>query len=224
MAQLPGLFERADGIKTTFDPHEALAARLALVDRCWALHRQLEEWHRLAHGDSDSDASPQYWPQFATMHNPADDEDPELGKVFPTALHFPNLRIATRYLYYWTSVSLLYSIITISYQSLSGGGCDYTEPEHPADRRCPICSTVPGLERCKCGHEARVITFDVTTLPPPPKNEDFHLYAGNVAQSVEYCLLPENGYLGSITIIFPFASPRNVFATCPEEVEPCVGV
>ncbi len=88
------------------------------------------------------------------MGNPAD--DPLTGKVFPTALHFPNMRIAVRYLHYWAAMILLCSTMLLAYRALQGVRRDYSLPDHPADlRRCPTCSKAPGLVTCQCGFEGR---------------------------------------------------------------------
>ena len=198
MAQIPSLLEQADWIKTVYDPHEALRERLKLVDSCWALDAELIEWRKSVEGQS---GLPQYWPEFSKLSYPVDNS--EHGKVFPIAWHFPNLRIAMRYIHFWTALQLLHSTIIVTYRSLRGEQCDRSVPEHPADRRCSVCSTTPGTIGCHCGYEANVIPFNTNSLPPPSQGGGLHESSRNVAQSVEYCMGQDMGDFGSQVLIFP---------------------
>ena len=212
MAHLPAVFEQVDDIKNIDDRLEMLAARLELIERCWNVHKGLKDWYARAH---EGLSSPQYWPQFSTLCNPIDEEDPSLGKVFPTSLHYPNVRVCIRYLHYWTSVVLLCGSIRSLYMSLKGAVCMDTVQD-----RCAVCSATPGRTRCRCGNEARLVPFDMDTLPPQPKQADFHCCADGVSQSVEYCLRQESGHFGSVAIIFPLrvASQCYRYASDPRRL------
>ena len=195
MAHLPALFEQADNVKNIDDGLEVLAARLELIERCWNVHKALKDWYERAH---EGLSAPQYWPQFSALHNPVDEEDASLGKVFPTSLHYPNVRVCIRYLHYWTSIILVCGSIRGLYISLKGAVCMDTVQD-----RCAVCSATPGRTRCRCGTEARLVPFDVDTLPAQPTQADFHCCADGVSQSVEYCLRQESGHFGSLAVIFP---------------------
>ncbi len=212
MAQMPALFVDADAIPA-MPPGEAVLARLALINRSWDLYAELERWYEEA-----QPSTPEYWTVFATMPNPTD--DPVLGKVFPTALYYPSLRLANRYLYYWTSVILTLSTIRITWFALQGADSDYTKPAHPADKRCRDCATA-GLTSCSCGREKTSIRFDMTSVRPPPDHEMLAEPARNIARSVEYCTQPEQGNLGAIATVFPLRVATECFQhrPSPEPVE-----
>ena len=209
MAQIPSLLQRADEINNISSPVEALIERLVLVDRCWAIDDQLKAWYQEAHPDS---APPQYWPVLATLANPADDTPPDAGRVFPTVFRFPSIRLAMRYLQYWSTLILLYSTISMTYRFLRADRSDQSRPQHPADRQCQACSQIPGSTICICGHEANTdVPFDTSILRPAPDASEFYEIATNVARSVEYCIGAEMGNFGAIVIIFPLRVATQFF-------------
>ncbi|KAI9882430.1 MAG: hypothetical protein M1823_005823 [Watsoniomyces obsoletus] len=212
MAKMPAIFEEADSIPA-MHPRDAVLARLSLMNRCWDLQAEFERWYEQA-----QPSTPEYWSVFATISNPTD--DPVLGKVFPTALYFPSLRLAIRYLYYWTSIILVQSTIRITWFALEGAEIDYSKPPHPAEKRCRDCSTA-GLTFCSCGRESNSIRFDMSKVRTPPDHEALAEPARNIARSVEYCSQPEQGNLGAIAVVFPLRAATECFQhrPYPEEHE-----
>jgi hypothetical protein len=84
-----------------------------IVDCCWKMDAKLQQ---LFEELQRRNLGPLYWSKFSIQTNPVDDL--ELGKVFPVAFHFPNLRIAHTCMLYWTASMLLWSILSPVYQAL----------------------------------------------------------------------------------------------------------
>lgn len=85
----------------------------AIVERCWMMDAKLR---RLYNNLESSNLGPLYWSKFSIQDNPID--DPELGKVFPIAFHFPNLRVAHTCMLYWTASMLIWTMLSSSYRVL----------------------------------------------------------------------------------------------------------
>jgi hypothetical protein len=92
---------------------EPLSIMPEIVDCCWKMDAKLRQlFKELQHRN----LGPLYWSKFSVQTNPVDDL--ELGKVFPVAFHFPNLRIAHTCMLYWTASMILWSILSPVYQAL----------------------------------------------------------------------------------------------------------
>jgi hypothetical protein len=92
---------------------EPLSIIPTIVDCCWKLDAKLRQIYKEL---ESRNLGPLYWSKFSTQTNPVD--DPELGKVFPVAFHFPNLRVAHTCMLHWTASILLWAILSRMYRAL----------------------------------------------------------------------------------------------------------
>jgi hypothetical protein len=122
---------------------EPLSVILPIVNQCWTMEGTLR---RLYNDFKSSNLGPLYWSKFSTLDNPAD--DPELGKVFPVAFHFPNLRVAHSCMLYWTALILLFTMLSPSYHMLKALQSDMSGLPVLEERldivslTCNICQSV----------------------------------------------------------------------------------
>jgi hypothetical protein len=86
----------------------------ATVEYCWKMDAKLR---RLYKELESRNLGPLYWSKFSTQNNPVD--DPELGKVFPVAFHFPNLRVAHTCMLHWMASMLLWLLLSPMHRALS---------------------------------------------------------------------------------------------------------
>jgi hypothetical protein len=78
-----------------------------MIDQCWMLDAELQRWYKDLESSSPG---PLYWPHFSKQESPTD--DPELGKLFPVAFHFPNLFTASTIMVYWTAQVMVWSMLS----------------------------------------------------------------------------------------------------------------
>jgi hypothetical protein len=120
MSSLPSII--ADGyellapqVETGFsDPTAALLGIFGLLDRCWKLDARFRAFYAALEQKS---LGPIYWPELPKQDE-LDTEDPDLGRVFPVAFHFPNLEMAHLCIMYWASSAILWSGMAFSYKIL----------------------------------------------------------------------------------------------------------
>jgi hypothetical protein len=200
MVDVPGIQEEFDMLETITHPHEVFQNRVRLIQRAWAVDSALEKWSELVRQES----SPlQYWPEFSLVDNPAD--DPQLGKVFPIADRFANIRTAQMYLYYWASKILLYRTLRLTYKALREQVNDCTAGKGPPaagseDTSCDCCSLAEkevSSEDNYCGKPSCAMAF----LPRCPDASTLWENACNIAQSMEYCMSDEMRLLGSQLVV-----------------------
>jgi hypothetical protein len=163
---------------------------LKVIDSCWksdaamrALYKELK----------DSVPGPLFWPELSTHDNPADDA--EMGKVFPVAFHFVNLRIARICGLYWAICIILWGGLFHLYQAIA-----FMEPLSPS----PSSSDTDTDEDCECTTSFHLCGrgFNISDLPLL-QDRDVMTAVTNICQSFEYCVLPENRLLGAASIAFP---------------------
>jgi hypothetical protein len=82
-------------------------ASLPIIDQICVLVAKLRDFYE--HFGTKI-AGPLYWPVLSATENPTD--DPERGKLFPIALHFPNLNVARIVVMYWTAMAMLCSLLS----------------------------------------------------------------------------------------------------------------
>ncbi|KAI9819123.1 MAG: hypothetical protein M1827_007279 [Pycnora praestabilis] len=189
MCQLPGILEKAGNIGSLPNSPETIADSLRLVSRCWELNTSIEHWQK------DMKVlypTPHYWPEFSTMHNPANDS--EYGKVFPIAFHFTTLRLAHSYLLYWTSLQLLWSTISDLYDSIS----NYEPYTQKGVHRVALerSRTSEGFT-FHSGYGRSDYGLNLSSLPSLTEKHDVMGCSQNIAQSMEYCMREEVGNLGT---------------------------
>lgn len=72
------------------DPSAMVLVILGLVNRCWKVDSQLRDFYATLEKET---LGPVYWPELSTEIEGVDTEV-ELGKVFPVAFKFPDMRMA----------------------------------------------------------------------------------------------------------------------------------
>lgn len=101
-----------NSLETLIDTEAVFQRRIGLIHRTWAVDSLVESWSELARRESNSS---QNWPEFSSVNNPAD--DPRLGKVFPIAYRFPDIRKARMCLYCWAGRILLQRTLRLTYKN-----------------------------------------------------------------------------------------------------------
>jgi hypothetical protein len=159
-----------------------LPAALKMVDRCWKIEAELRQ---LFTDLENGNPGPLYWPKLSTAVNPADDE--ALGKVFPVAFHFTNLRTAATCMIYWASLMLLWAVLSHVYQLLGALKVDNT-------------TTNP---------------FDMNQLLPVEPRIDVLAASRNICQSLEYCMQEEMKGLGPTATVIPLMAVIDILPNFP---------
>ena len=114
---LPTILQTWDSIR---HDNNSTAATLrvsyaALIASARRLHADLEEWHA---GFERKVSGPLHWPRFSTVACSRDD-DADLGKVVPVALHFPSFGVAQRESTYWTGMMILHKVLQCAHEALA---------------------------------------------------------------------------------------------------------
>jgi hypothetical protein len=163
-----------------------LLSGLEMIDQCWKLDAKMQRWYK----DLESSTpGPLYWPQFSKQESPTD--DPELGKLFPVAFHFPSLFTASTIMMYWTAQVMVWSMLARAYGKVPTV-LDYgTISSQPQKRSLNWRAEVI----CSCEEPTRSVCFkhvDISQLPPLEHRVDWARSAArNLFQSVEYCMQDE---------------------------------
>ena len=90
------------------DPDVMQVIVLGLVDRCWKVDAQLQDFYATLEKET---LGPVYWPELSTEIEGIDTEG-ELGEVFPVAFRFLDLQMAHLCLLFCMRLSLLLCINT----------------------------------------------------------------------------------------------------------------
>jgi hypothetical protein len=200
IVDVPGIQEEFDLLETITHPHKLFQSQLQLIQRAWTVESALEKWSELVRQESSPS---QYWPEFSLVNNPAD--DPQLGKVFPIAYRFANIRTAQMYLYYWASKILLHRTLRLTYKALreqvnvctAGKGPSATDFDNTSYDCYSLAEKEASWEDGYCGKPSCVMAF----LPRCPDSSTLWENACNIAQSMEYCMSDEMGLLGSQLVV-----------------------
>lgn len=159
-----------------------LEAAVQISHRCWKVDAKLQE----IYADLErSTLGPLYWPEFSTINNPAD--EPHLGRLFPVAFQFLNLKTAATCILYWTLCIITWSAMNKLYPAI------YYVNES-------IRTASSGDSTC---NGASLQSFDARQLPPLEHRADIMEMIRNVCQAVEFCMQEEMGNVGPKNIIFP---------------------
>lgn len=172
----------------------------------------MESWFELARQESNHS---QYWPDFSIANNSAN--DPQLGKVFPIAYRFPNIKTARMYFYYWVSKIFLQCKLHLTYKAIRGQVSVCMEIKghsvtNSGDDSCPcshVLKTGVGNENTSCSTQS----CNMATLPSCPDASTLWEHACSIAQSMEYCTSEEMGLLGSQVVVS--LSPRPILLDMP---------
>jgi hypothetical protein len=196
----PGIFERGDALAGLPGPI-AMREAADMLDHCWKLDALLQEFYAELEA---SHPGPLYWPQFSNRDNPAD--DPELGKVFPVAFHFSNLKMAQTLIMYWAVLLMLYQglndlhgLVYMLKQQL-GSPITPVDSNNVSLEEVETSTTSDGSRTGDTGQQASqsgtpTTGLDWNNLPPLEHRVDILSIARNICQSVEYCM--QDHMLGS---------------------------
>ena len=165
---------------------------LKLVDRCWQIDVGLEQFYTEL---ESSTLGPLYWPKLSLEKSPVDDA--ELGKVFPVAFHFLNLKISSTLIFYWATLLMLWSGLFQLYRAISALNLDCQE----IGCCCVSCKD----KKSDSGGGTHIHKFDMSRLPPLGHRLDFPSAAWNVCQSVEYCMQESMLSFGPYSVAAPLA-------------------
>ena len=201
LARAPAIFKRADGFDT-WTPLEKLCNALEMIDDCWQIDAELESLYMHL---EYSFPGPLYWPELSIMED--DDDDGEIGRLFPVAFHFSHLRIAMIMTMYWATlcmswhgIGLLYGVVA----DCSVEGKDVVALQSRSDMLRKGLRTCDA--DCPCKTDSTLFCsskFDMAKLPPLAHRTDFAAPGKNVCQAVEYCMQPEMLVSGPSSILAP---------------------
>lgn len=96
-----------EGTKT-LDPTVMLLGLLGLIDRCWKIDVQLQNFYHILEEES---VGPIYWPELR--------ESDEIS-VFPVIFKYPGIRTAHTVIFYWATSAILWSGMAYTYKMLLG--------------------------------------------------------------------------------------------------------
>lgn len=187
-ALAPEIFKQADRLKD-LNPHDALHQILEIVDQCWKIDTELERFYIELEG---STLDPLYWAKLSRETNPADDA--KLGKVFPVAFHFRNLKMAGTLMFYWATLLMLWSGLFHLYQAISN-----------LDLNCQAidCCCVSFKDKTHNSGNSYIRNFNMSQLPQLDHRSDFASMAWKICQSVEYCMHESMLGLGPALVAAP---------------------
>ena len=163
----------------TIDPTVMLLTLLGLNDRCWKVDLELQNFYKTLEEEA---LGPVYWPELSTEIEGIDSE--ELGKVFPVAFKYLDMRTAHVCMFFWATSAILWSGIAYTYKLLLGIQA----------ANSIRTDTLPGKSPAQ---------FDVAHLPPLEHRRDVATLARNICQSIEFCLSDEFRGAGARAAVFP---------------------
>ncbi|RFU30305.1 hypothetical protein B7463_g6005, partial [Scytalidium lignicola] len=192
-------------------PVHLLQSSLNLIDRCWKLDFQLQEFYDEL---ERMNSGPLFWAQPCKNDNPSDDS--EASKLFPLSFYFCNLMVANTCMVYWTLCLILYSGMVALYSvmhQLSQLNLDiesFDPSAHPSPR-CAVCTH--SVAPASTPSPPFLKTTDPAQLPPLLHRSDFAATARNICQSVEYFMQEEMLVQGPAMTVMPLSV---VIATAKE--------
>ena len=167
------------------DPRAMLLSTLGLIDRCWKVDSQLQNFYTSLEEDI---LGPVYWPELSTEFDWVDSQI-HTGKVFPVCFQFLDMRTAHTCMVYWASLAILWSGMGYTYRIIAGIA---------AENGLKNDATALGdTLNTDASHS------DITQLPPLGHRTDIATLARNICQSIEYCLADEHRGWGARAAVFP---------------------
>lgn len=196
MAQLPNVV--ADGysaIAAVFgaaefnnvDPKEALSKVLKVINSAWQLDAKFKTFYVEFEGELPGQL---YWPELSQGTITTSDEE-ELGKVFPVAFQFVNMKIAHICVLHWASTAILWAGMLYLYKVIIGLQAQQAIIQ-PLDEESPIYD-----------ESYSPPAFNMDQLPPLEHRADISANAKNICQSVEYSILNEDESPWTTRAVFP---------------------
>lgn len=172
------------------DRRVMLLTMLGLIDRCWRVDTQLQTFYKNLEADS---LGPVYWPELS-MDTDGGETEVHLGKVFPVAFQYLDLRTAHICLMYWACMAILWSGMGLMYQLLEG---------------------VAAANAISTNEETPGRALDITQLPPLEHRKDVASLARNICQSVEFFMKDEHLGLGARAAVFPLKVAIEILHDSP---------
>jgi hypothetical protein len=163
----------------TFDPTVILVTILGLIDRCWKVDLQLQNFYRTLEEESEG---PVYWPELSTEIEGIDSE--ELGNVFPVAFKFSDMRTAHVCMFFWATSAILWSGMAYTYKLVLG---------------FQAASSI----RAETLPDKTTAQFNIAQPPALGHRTDVATLARNICQSIEFCLGDEFRGFGARAAVFP---------------------
>ena len=203
------------------EPAKFVLAILDIIDRCWKMDAKLRRFFENLERETDG---PIYWPNLSTSNDNSTD-DPKLGKVFPVAFHFSNIRMAHMCMLYWADCSILWVGMGYLYKVLAG----YLAAQGSQNLK-KLWSSMGYLykklagflgakgsqnseaERSDLNHATGL---DMTQLPPLGHREDTVCLARNICQCMEFMLQDSSGTMGPISSVFALKVAIETFNDSP---------
>lgn len=206
MTHLPGLLECAETIRDGERRSLLTRQRLQLVNRCWDLESQFSSWYT-------------EWRSNQTLLWITDCDQPEYANnPFPQSYRFLNLTIAHMHCMYWASMQMIYNMLGLSYEALSGIESSYYSPEHPIALRCTTCYAASwpvsktGIDRCRCGFISSIgQTYGIHMLRSLREEHDILSFACKISMSMNFCLNEDSRILGPQVTLFPLKMAIHCF-------------
>ena len=198
----PEIFQHADTL-THLKPHDSLHEILKLIDRCWEIDAALERFYR---SFESSTLGPLYWPKLSRETSSADDA--ELGRVFPVAFEFLNLRMSNTLMFYWATLLMLWSGLFQLYQAIAALELNCRE----INCYCVTCKE----KTPDSGKDTHTHKFNMSQLPPLGHRLDFPSMAWNICQSVEYCMQDSMLGLGPLAAAAPLVLVIDTLKNIPK--------
>ena len=187
---LAAVLEFADRIGAISDNAETTKGRMELLDTCHQLNDRFQIWYDEFINISPS---PLYWPTLSTFNGLQGGVNP-----FPVSFQFSNLRLAEMIVTYWSLQLILSGTIAMNSLALR----QTSSPPNPT----------LGIE------QPQGANTDTTSKPRSPNKHiraSILILAGNIAQSVEYCMQSSMGLIGSLKIVFPLRIAMGTFQRQP---------
>jgi hypothetical protein len=196
--EAPKFMAQSDSINMLTSPQSILAASLKTISATQDFNTRLMKWYA---GFSASHPGGLYHARLSTRESCSD--NPELGKVFPVAYHFPSLPIAQTMLYFWMCQVIAHAHLCSQYAKLER--LMKTLEPIAADIPC-LCSGVTDAYR----PGVCLRHFEVRSLVPLGHFAEWpSSVAYNICQSIDYCLQHSNKVYGPATSLPALALVRE---------------
>jgi hypothetical protein len=192
-----GMMQRAAKTQT-LDPSALLVKILELIDRCWKLDAKLQAFYVELEQENLGHL---HWPELSAGIITTADES-ELGKVFPVAFQFLNIKMAQICMLYWASSAILWSGMVFMYKLIAGFQAQAALLQPPEDADSPD------------NENGTPPIFSISQLPPLEHRVDIAPLAKNICQSVEYVQHEDQG-LWKTRAVVPLKVAIETFHDAP---------
>lgn len=168
------------------NPKALLDKVLSVIDHAWQLDAKFKVFYTEFEGELPGQL---YWPELSQGTITTTDEE-ELGKVFPVAFQFVNMKISHICMLHWASTAILWSGMLYLYKVIIGLQAQQAIIQ-PLEDESPVNS------------EDNSQGFSADQLPPLEHRADISVNAKNICQSIEYSILNEDQTPWTTRGVFP---------------------